>query len=426
MRIAFSITAILLLPVLIAVAFLVRSDRDHTQAAPLHGAIFTTTPDGVIVNENVHYNQKIEVYLDGGPGPHAPQNAAGLPDGDYVFQVTNPSGAVLLSEDASVCRVLRVDTGVIVARLNLGATYDPDGPGGDAPIPCHIDDDPAHPTDPGVAGASGQHDTNTDADDGPSDIVVQLMPFFDTPNPGGVYKAWIIPLSRYGDNGGDLADLPTDHEVCVKHNGNPANNCNGNKTVIGFERDPGFGPARDQVKTDNFKVREFDSPMLHVRKFNDLNSNGQWDPGEPEIGVDQCIMNAEIVDCSIGGGWPVSITEPTGVTNPFFTPVWIISEPAGAWEVCDEGLAGWNQTASIVDGQKTTVERCVTIQVSGDSGESHEVVFGNSKKVTPTITDTPTATPEKCTDRKGCPTPDPKATATPCDPAGCPTPKPNR
>ena len=424
MRIAVSITAILLLPVLIAVAFFVSSDRDQTQAAPLHGAIFTTTPDGAIVNENVHYDQKIEVYLDGGPGPHAPQNAAGLPDGDYVFQVTDPSGGVLLSEDASVCRVLRVDGGVIVAlRDNPPVGFD-DHTASDA---CHINDGPD-----GVAGASGQHDTNPDADDGPSDIVVQLMPFFDTPNPGGVYKAWIVPISRYLDNGGDLEDLPTDHEVCVKRNGSPANNCNGNKTVIGFERDDGFGPARDQVKTDNFKVREFDSPMLHVRKFNDLNGNGQRDKGEPEIGVDQCIMNAEIVDCSIGGGWPVSITEPTGVTNPFFTPVWIISEPAGAWEVCDEGLSGWNQTATIVDGQKTTVERCVTIQVSGDSGESHEVVFGNSKKVTPTITasptptPTPTATPEKCTDRKGCPTPEPKATATPCDPAGCPTPGPKR
>ena len=71
----------------------------------------------------------------------------------------------------------------------------------------------------------------------------------------------------------------------------------------------------------------------------------------------------------------------------------------------------------------------------GDSGESHEVIFGNTKKVTPTPTSTATATAtvtataeiEKCVDRKGtCPTPEPKATATPCGKEGCPTPKPGR
>ena len=36
-------------------------------AAPPSGAIFTTTPDGGIVNENVRYDLKREVYLDGGP-----------------------------------------------------------------------------------------------------------------------------------------------------------------------------------------------------------------------------------------------------------------------------------------------------------------------------------------------------------------------
>ena len=51
-------------------------------APPLSGAIFTTTVDGSIVNENVHYEAKEDVYLDGGPGPNAPVGAAGLPAGD--------------------------------------------------------------------------------------------------------------------------------------------------------------------------------------------------------------------------------------------------------------------------------------------------------------------------------------------------------
>jgi len=79
------------------------------QAQPLKGAIFTTTPDGGIVNENTHYEQKIEVYLDGGPGPNAPASAASLPAGDYVFQITDPPGKVLLSDDPSKCRIIEVD-----------------------------------------------------------------------------------------------------------------------------------------------------------------------------------------------------------------------------------------------------------------------------------------------------------------------------
>ena len=46
------------------------------EGPPLSGAIFTTTVDGAIVNENVHYLAKEDVYLDGGPGLNAPATAA--------------------------------------------------------------------------------------------------------------------------------------------------------------------------------------------------------------------------------------------------------------------------------------------------------------------------------------------------------------
>ena len=158
------------------------------QAAGPTGAIFTTTPDGTIVNENVRYNEKIEVYLDGGPGPNAPQTAAGLDNGMYVFQVTDPSGKYLLSEDPAMCRVVEVKDGVIsreVPATELGFAED-SYIVGKKTYPCRIlDGDPFD----GVAGPSGRHDWNYDADHGPDAIVVQLMPFGDTPNPGGVYKA---------------------------------------------------------------------------------------------------------------------------------------------------------------------------------------------------------------------------------------------
>ncbi len=203
-KFANSILGILLLAILMSPGIV--------YAAKLPGAIFTTTPDGGIVNENVHYESKLEVYLDGGPPPHAPQTAAGLPDGYYVFQVTNPSGAYLLSQDPAKCRIVEVKDGIIIglvlpSTLGMGLTddYTVKLNGNNwITYPCHIQDEPD-----GVAGASGRHDTNTDVDHGEDGaIVVQLMPFLDTPNPGGVYKAWMIPLDRYLANGGELDDIP--------------------------------------------------------------------------------------------------------------------------------------------------------------------------------------------------------------------------
>src|ERR671932_2216310 len=76
------------------------------------GAIFTTVADGSEVNFN-QYASKNDVYLDGGPGPGAPQTAAGLTDGTYVFQVTDPSGKTLLSTDPVKCRRFTVTNGII-------------------------------------------------------------------------------------------------------------------------------------------------------------------------------------------------------------------------------------------------------------------------------------------------------------------------
>src|SRR5688572_33361344 len=86
------------------------------------GAIFTTVADGSEVNFN-HYPSKQAVYLDGGPGPGAPQHAAGLDDGTYVFQVTDPSGKVLLSEDAAKCRQFVVSAGIITSVVVTGCQH---------------------------------------------------------------------------------------------------------------------------------------------------------------------------------------------------------------------------------------------------------------------------------------------------------------
>jgi hypothetical protein len=180
-----------------------------------------------------------------------------------------------------------------------------------------------------------------------------------------VYKAWIIPADRYIANSGDPNAIPTPLKVKGKQ--------------VGFQPDPGFGPPRDQVKTDNFKVKEFFPPEITVRKFHDINGDGIWDPGEPEIGVNQCVdPDGEIVSCAVGGGWPIDITEPTTVTNRYHTPVLIVAEPPGAWRVCEVLLPGWAQSASYLDGGPVKPPvRCVDVNVAGTSGESHEVIFGD-------------------------------------------------
>jgi hypothetical protein len=54
------------------------------------GAIFTTLYDGSAVDYNI-YDAKQDVYLNGGPNSSkAPCTAAGLPNGEYYFQVTDP------------------------------------------------------------------------------------------------------------------------------------------------------------------------------------------------------------------------------------------------------------------------------------------------------------------------------------------------
>ena len=139
------------------VAFMCLIMAPAAMAAPVTGAIFTTLFDGSAVDFNI-YDTKEDVYLNGGPrSPKAPCTAAGLPDGYYAFQVTDPSGQVVLSTDDLSQRIVQVLGGVIVASFS-------------------------HPT------GTGKCNSET----------VQLMPFNDTPNPGGEYKVWMAPINPSG------------------------------------------------------------------------------------------------------------------------------------------------------------------------------------------------------------------------------------
>jgi hypothetical protein len=196
------------------------------QGGPVTGAIFTTLADGSAVNLN-HFDSKCAVYLDGGPGPNAPARAAGLPDGDYYFQVTDPSGRQLLSTDVVSNRRFKVTKGVIVAYTGIGGPIHPTG----------IDLD--HPE----LGAITIRLANASC---PSD-------YLDSPNNGGAYKVWATPV---GDFVGDSAKVDND---C-------GNGC--------FH---GFLPAKS--KTDNFKARAGTATFCLTVQKQILEADGTLSPG---------------------------------------------------------------------------------------------------------------------------------------------------
>lgn len=214
-----------------ALAVLVLTGLSLPAHAQLPGAIFTTVANGSEVNFNI-YPSKDAVYLDGGPPPGAPQTAAGLPDGTYVFQVTDPSGKTLLSQDIANCRQFTIADGIITGVVNVGGCT---------------------------------HLTGVDIDH--NAVTVQLMPYADTPNNGGEYKAWATPLANYLSG---CATLGIANGLSVIDCGMTGGDVHG------------FIPAHS--KTDNFKVRNTQIHREIDTAFRD--SQGNLTLGICEIWVD--------------------------------------------------------------------------------------------------------------------------------------------
>jgi hypothetical protein len=229
-------------------------------------------------------------------------------------------------------------------------------------LPCSVPDNAPHPTNPGIAGASGRHDTNVDVDHGANGaIVVQMMPYGTTPNPGGVYKAWVSTLDAYRAKGGDLSAVPRgvrgrDAQPCPDFCANA---------------DPGFGPPRNLQKTDNFKVRE--EARLRVVKVNDRNGNGARDAGEPTL-EGWAVAFIE----RLGDGSESIMTDQTTATRTFV--------PGDQVTVCEAGRSGWTFSFATVNGSAAgsvsdrtidgTAYKCVPVTV-GAAGATVEIAFGN-------------------------------------------------
>lgn len=243
-------------------------------AAAPSGAIFTTLADGSEVNFNI-YASKDDVYLDGGPGIGAPATAAGLDDGTYVFQVTDPSGKTLLSQDAAGCRQFTVSGGVITSVVN-------------PPVCAH------------VTGVDIDHNATT----------VQLMPYADTPNNGGVYKVWATLVEDYLEG---CAALGVASGLAVV-------DC-GHRPGVAVH---GFIPA--ESKTDNYKVKNVVPQEIDTRFFDsdgnvidglgiewvDPNgsSNRKWSYYKPE----RYVMHEAHVEAVTTGTHLIKVADQPGCT----------------------------------------------------------------------------------------------------------------
>ena len=260
-------------------------------AAAINGAIFTTTNDGQVVNGN-NYAAKGDVYLMGGP-TGAPCEAGKIDNGDYYFQVTSPNGVALLSTDAIGSRGFSMLNGLIVGYA---------GPHGQGVGPCASD-------------------------------TVQLIPFSNTPNAGGVYKVWVTHQADYAPGSGSH----------------------------------GFVPG--STKTDNFRIKPYvvNDPYgtINAYKFYDKNANGVWDGDEVPL-----------------RNWLMTLMPPdpgtSKLTNSNGQAQFGSLDP-GTYSVT-EGVAGgtWVHSGSSIDGVLTanSPENPITGLVL-DPGETINVEFGN-------------------------------------------------
>lgn len=302
-KLLIGVASLLIIPIALAAALLARTDTQQSLAHAPSGAIFTTVEDGSFVNANIYQN-KNDVYLDGGPPLNAPSTAAGLDPGNYYFQVTDPSGKVLLSQDPVKCREFVVNSAGVISAV----------------VPA------THPN----PNKQCEHSTGIDGDhaaDGA--ITVQLMPYQNTPNNGGVYKVW--------------ATFVEDFQGDPKRVDNPCSQgC--------FH---GFIPAHS--KTDNYKVRgRTIPPRITVLKWYDYDQDGVEEVGT----VDHEVFLP---------GWKVSIKDPLGTTTYGYTPVIIDPADEGEYEICelDPNESGWFATA----------DKCFVIEVANE--DDVVVEFGN-------------------------------------------------
>lgn len=278
-----------------------------SSAASFNGAIWTSLADGTTVNANI-YDSKSDVYLNGGP-----QNCGqgqGLPDGDYYFQVTDPSGATLLSQDSISARQVEVIDGVIAGN-------------GDG---THAE---------GTAGCNGG-------------LPVQLMPYATTPNNGGEYSVDMAQKADVEDCPGFAADSTTLNFLSCAATKNDNYKVRLDAPAISIDKvaDPTEVPADGDDVTYTYTVTnpgdvalsdvtvEDDTcaPVGYVS--GDDNDNDLLDLDEAWLFSCTMFIDAETVNVAVAHGWDgeteVTDDDTATVTVAAATPTPLITPPPAA------------------------------------------------------------------------------------------------
>jgi len=166
-------------------------------AAQTHGSICTTDGAGQCVEGNL-YQLKRDVYLAGGAEALAPCSSSQLADGDYYFQVTDPSGSLLLSKDGVEQRWVSVSGGVVTSYLGR---------------------------------------THATRDNGPCGaLTVRLTPFVDTPISGCEYMLWLTRVSDYDPTGGEFFGFRASRSATESFAVDPSGQLGGSVSIIsGFK-----------------------------------------------------------------------------------------------------------------------------------------------------------------------------------------------
>jgi hypothetical protein len=158
---------LLLLAVLLTAACSRRSSSSSSgvEQATLTGCIYTTDAEGALV-EGELFDEACDVYLCG--GPLEGEGEPGLRIDDYYFQVTDGTGAVLVS---------------LPGPLNgtLSVSGDEEGPSGV------------------FGGYAGKHEVIDDHAEG--GLRVALCPF-ELNSPDGIYQVWLTPANKYDPDTG--------------------------------------------------------------------------------------------------------------------------------------------------------------------------------------------------------------------------------
>ena len=283
-------------------------------AAPLSGAIWTSLADGSSVNAN-HYAAKADVYLNGGPQNC---NGDGLPDGLYYFQVTGPSGAVLLSTDAISARQVEVVDGVIAG-----------------------------------VGPTGTHDEGDTGECG--SVPVQLFPYNDTPNNGNEYSVDLAPAAEVA--------------ACEGFNG-------GTSTTLNFVKD-----CQVSQKNDNYKVGDAAPSAPPSTPPSAPPSDPPSDPPAREARIfvtkllDQDGDASTVDDLIEGAGWSFEIDVDGGTASEDS-----ITTDANGESQFDVTLTGEGTTVSITEILQADFDLlwadCAEIIGEGEFGDSFGEVTG--------------------------------------------------